>query len=85
MEWETLDDKTAWNLLAARHLSIMSLICEFKLDAPLGLARLADKGYGFYREQVSQSNFIQVQCAFIIDWSIRCSCAFGQPKTHCFG
>ncbi|KAI6183247.1 Rab3 GTPase-activating protein regulatory subunit [Aphelenchoides bicaudatus] len=55
MEWETLDDKTAWLLLAARHLSIMSLISEFKLETPLGLARLADKGYGFYREQIGQN------------------------------
>lgn len=54
MEWENWDENIAWNILAARHLSIMSLIVEFQLDAPLGLARLADKGYGFYREQVGQ-------------------------------
>jgi hypothetical protein len=50
-EFEVLDDKIAWTLITLRHLSIMSLISELNRDSELGLSRVADKGFGFYREQ----------------------------------
>lgn len=77
MEWETWDARTAWHLLASRHLSIMSLIEEFKLDTPMGLTRLAYKGYGFYREQVT---FVLFLTSSIADRPNCCSDEVNKPQ-----
>jgi hypothetical protein len=72
MEWETIDDKSAWRVLIVRHLSIMSLIEELSDEPPtMGLSLLSDKGFGFYREQVNEIDVNKN--SNVSDWPIRCS------------